>query len=90
VKLEAISLMRLLPAGAADLGDVTREELREASHGEWSALLGRKDDLRDGLAPADAPTEECEVLPGYDTVVPLAEAQVKENEPVIELRFSEG
>ena len=96
VSLEAISLLRFLPAAAADLGDVSREEMRRANQGKWSARLGRKDDLRDSLAPPELEpelkpepeTEECAELDGYDRFLPAPEASPVPGEPVIELRFS--
>lgn len=90
MNLEAISLLRILPAGGADLGEATREDMRQADVGKWSDPCGRQDDLRETMAAADAPTEEHEALPGFDAVVPLGEADARPQEPVVELRFSEG
>ena len=93
MNLEVISLFRFLPAAGADMGDVSREELREADMGQWSHSCGRRDDLQEGLGPDD-PTEEHVPTPaelsGFDIVLPLAEPDPVENEPRIELRFSEG
>ncbi len=96
MNLEVISLFRFLPAAGAELGDVTREELREADMGQWSHPCGRHDDLQAGLAPPgpDDPTEEQEASPtelrGYDIVLPLEDDGSSMHEPLIELRFSEG
>ncbi len=51
MKLEAISLVRILPAGAAQVGaDVTRDQLRAAEVGSWAATeLG--DGARDDVGP---------------------------------------
>jgi hypothetical protein len=91
VKLEAISLLRFMPAAAADMGDVTREELRQAEQGQWSAKLGRVDDLRRGLPRCedDVDTEEAlgADVPGFDVVLAVGEADDADG-PVVELRFS--
>ena len=39
-KLEAYSLMRILPAEGAKVGDITRQELRDAELGTWVAPCG--------------------------------------------------
>ena len=89
-KLEAISLMRFLPAGAAQLGEgVTRDQMREAGLGAWSAPCERKDDLRtDSERAADAGLE------GYDIVLqqPEDESEIP-TEPggsVFRVRFQAG
>lgn len=64
MKLEAVSLFRILPAGAAELG-VSREEMREAGVGAWSAGGGQQDDVSrlfdpeefDEVLPAPEPEE---------------------------------
>ena len=87
-KLEAVSLMRLLPAGAADLGDgVTREQLREAGLGAWSTRCGRRDDV--SAATVDAPDPGLE---DYDAVLPqpedTSEAPTAPGGPVVRMQFS--
>ena len=93
MNLEAISLLRFMPAAAADLGDVTREEMRRADQGKWCAKLGVKDDLRAGLPRCedDVDTEEARRadVPGFDVVLPAGEADDSEG-PVVELSFSAG
>jgi hypothetical protein len=89
-KLEAISLMRFLPAGAANMGEgVTREQLREAGLGRWSAPCGRTDDVRSAEERAAAAG-----LEGYDVVLPqpedASEAPTAPGGPVIRIRFQAG
>jgi len=89
-KLEAISLMRLLPAGAAAIGEgVTRDQLREAGLGAWSAPCGRKDDLR-----TEAERAEAAELEGYDIVLPQpedeSEAPTEPGVPVLRMCFQAG
>ena len=46
MKPEALGFFRILPAGAADIGDeVSREDLREAGLGDWSLRDVGSDDL---------------------------------------------
>ena len=84
MKLEAISLIRFLPAGAADIG-VRRDVLRESGAGAWSAPGGQRDDLR-GLTDDRAPPAQCE-LADYDPVVPLDDRAAAKGERVLVLRF---
>ncbi|GEM_PF-2862729 len=94
MNLEAISLLRFLPAGAADMGDVTREEMRQAGAGRWSAPLRRADDMRPALeAPVEdepATEERAGDLPGYDRVLPLDDGEPDERAPVVMLSFKTG
>lgn len=79
-KLEAIGLMRLLPAGAAHLGEgVTREHVRQAGMGPWSAQLDQREDLRGVLPPPE--------LDGYDVVLPMEDEDDIPTEDAVVLRF---
>lgn len=62
MKLEAISLFRILPAGAAEIG-VSRQEMREAGVGSWSAGGGQRDDVSCLFDPEE-----------FDEVMPSPEA----------------
>lgn len=82
-KLEAIGLMRLLPAGATHLGEgITREHMREAELGGWSARVPGREDLRADLPPPE--------LDGYDVVLPLEDEDDLPTEEAIVLRFGAG
>ncbi len=87
---EAASMLRFMPAGTADLGEATRDELREADLGCWSDDTRRTDDLRGGLALEEEDTEliECPELAGFDVVRPLEDEAPQTEGPVLELRFS--
>jgi hypothetical protein len=85
MKLEAISLIRFLPAGAADVG-VSREALRAADAGAWSAPGGQRDDVRCLAGDGRPPSAQCE-LADYDPVVPLDDRAVAQGERAIPLRF---
>ena len=90
MKLEAISLMKILPSGAADVGGVTRQQLRDAGVGRWSAQCESVDDLRDAF---DAPEPDTEIVPcpeleGYDQ--PTRVEGEDKAQGVVELRFVEG
>ncbi len=78
-RLEAISLLRFLPPGTADLGELSRAEMREAGLGAWSAPLHAREDTR----PPDG-------LHDYDEVLPAEPAAPAPGERVIELRFKAG
>ena len=88
MKLEAISLMKLLPAGAADVGGVTRQQLRDAGVGQWSAQCEAVDDLRAAIDGPEPDTEivECPELEGYDRPTRIVDAK----DEVVELRLAEG
>lgn len=98
MKVEAISLVRILPAGAASLGEgVTRAQLREAQVGLWSAAPegeGTRDDLGAGGVgavaaaagnPGAAPARPS--LDDYDHPLPLGEHAPRKGERVVVLRF---
>lgn len=77
-RLEAISLLRFLPPGAADVGEgITREDLRAEGVGVWSDPCGRVDDLRP-------------IFEDFDEVLHVAAEEPKAGERVIELRFKAG
>lgn len=80
--------MRFMPPGAANIGEgVTRQQLRDAGLGAWSASCGRTDDVSaiQGRPPAqdDAPLFE-----DFDEVLPADAVEALDDEPRIELRFS--
>lgn len=98
-KLETFSLMRMLPPGAADMGDVTRDELRDRDLGTWSAPCGRTDDVAAALVPGPDPARasarppssdrDPRLMEDFDEVLPHGERdETAEQGPVIELRFS--
>ena len=82
---EALAFIRILPAGAADIGpDVTRAELREAGAGNWSLACGGRDDLSSVLGPDPRAPE---IPPEYDVIVTAHERPPEAGEPVVHLRF---
>lgn len=90
-KLETFSLMRMLPAGAADMGDVTREELRERDLGAWSAPSGRIDDVRAVQGAVVSSPQDPRTMADFDEVLPLEERDAAaDRERVIELSFKAG
>ena len=77
---EALAYFRILPAGAADVGDdVSREDLREAGLGDWSLKGVGHDDLTDVLPPL--PDE-------YDVPIRMDDRAPGPGEPVVELKMS--
>lgn len=63
MKRDALAFFRILPAGAADLGEeVSREDLRAAGLGDWSMRDVGRDDLGDVFGPE------------FDEVLPFDEA----------------
>ncbi len=90
-KLEAFSLMRMLPPRAAQVGDVTREELRQAELGTWTAACGRKDDVGAALEPVTSTPEDPRLMEDFDEVLPQEGRQkADQGEKVIELSFKAG
>lgn len=89
MKKEALAFIRLLPAGAADIGpDVTRAELREAGVGNWSLACGGRDDLSGDLPPIDEATPpKRDLPPEFDELVPLTDRPPEAHEKVVTLRF---
>jgi len=83
VKLEAISLVRILPAGQANVGDVTRDQLRENEVGRWAARVPTRDDVSCvyGPPPARHPLDD------YDHPVPVDDREPEPGENVVVLRF---
>lgn len=47
MKRDALAFFRILPAGAADVGEVSREELRADGLGDWCLKDVGHDDLGD-------------------------------------------
>jgi hypothetical protein len=82
VKQEAISLMRFLPPGAADLGEeVTRDDMRAAGIGEWSGRVTHRDDVSCVFdRPPELPEE-------FDYVVPMMDEVTEPGIKVTRLRF---
>lgn len=79
MKREALGFFRILPAGAADVGeDVSREDLRAAGAGDWSLRDVGRDDLSDVLAPLDE---------DYDEPVCLDDRPPAEGERVVQVIF---
>jgi hypothetical protein len=77
MKREALAFFRILPAGAADVGeDVSREDLRAAGLGDWSMHDLSSDDLSDVLPPLG---------PDYDTPLLLDDKPPRPDEEVIYL-----
>lgn len=76
MKREALGLFRILPAGAANVGDVSREELREAGVGRWSLQDVSSDDLTDVLPPMEGE---------YDIPVRLDDRPPEAGERVVEI-----
>ena len=83
MKLEAISLVRILPAGGANVGDVSRDELRGAEVGKWAARV----EARDDVTPVYGPPPARHPLDDYDRPVPLDDREPEPGERVIVLRF---
>lgn len=78
MKTDALAFFRILPAGAADVGDVSREELREAGAGDWTMKGGiEREDLGD-------------LFPELTDFEVLNEAPEKLDPDAIELRFRES
>lgn len=77
---DALAFLRILPAGAADIGpEVTREELREAGVGDWVVTGGMVDDVG-CLFP--------EFGPEYDVVLPMDAAPARV-ERAVQVRFKD-
>lgn len=100
MKLEALAFVRILPPGAADVGDVSREDLRDAGAGTWSARVAHRDDvgcLFDEVpeAPPEARTatrpdvaaRPAELPPEFDYVVPTTDEKPAPTERVVTMRF---
>lgn len=84
MKRDALAFFRILPAGAADIGeDVTREDLRAAGAGQWVVTERMEDDVSCIFGPERAK----EIPLDYDIPLPLNEAQPLDNERVIQLKF---
>lgn len=83
MKLEAISLVRILPAGKANVGNVTRDELRDSEVGKWAAQVPARDDVSCvyGPVPAKHPLDD------YDHPVPLDDREPEPGENVVVFRF---
>ncbi|MFZ5478074.1 MAG: hypothetical protein ACOZNI_14965 [Myxococcota bacterium] len=78
-KRQALGFFRILPAGAADVGDdVSREDLREAGLGDWSLKDVGSDDLSDVMP---------ELGPEYDVPVLLDDRPPAPGEKVVKLTF---
>jgi hypothetical protein len=97
LKLEALAFVKMLPPRAVDIGpDVTRDELRAAGVGAWSAEVQFRDDARcvpAVLDAADRAPAERKALPelsDFDEVIPTAERDTKKGEVVTVLRFGSG
>jgi len=74
---QALGFFRILPAGAADVGDeVSREDLRAAQLGDWSMSDVGRDDLSDVVFPFDGE---------YDEPVLLDDRAPERGERVVEL-----
>ncbi len=88
---EALAFIRILPAGAADIGpDVTRAELREAGLGSWSLACGGRDDLSRELAALDDAGPPPTLPPEYDELIPISDRPPEIHENVVVLRFGTG
>ncbi len=82
MKREALGFFRILPAGAADIGDdVSREDLRAAGMGDWSLRDVGCDDLTDVLPPLDGE---------YDEPVRLDDRAAEPGESVVELKMGKA
>lgn len=86
---DALAFFRILPAGAADVGeDVSREELREAGAGDWFLKVGSQDDvgcLFDEVP--EYPGRPAEIPEDYDVPVPTTDEAPTAGEKVVEVRF---
>jgi len=91
-KLEAYSLMRILPAEGAKVGDITRQELRDAELGTWVAPCGRSDDLRDVQGPRPSSPEDPRAMHDFDTPLPMDPRRADDHadDRVIVLSFKAG
>jgi hypothetical protein len=78
---EALAYLRMLPAGAADVG-VSREELRAAGAGDWSMVNVARDDLA-----ADLPDACVDPLADYDAPVRLDDDAPRPGERVLVVSF---
>ena len=89
MKRDALAFFRILPAGAADIGDdVSREDLRRAGAGDWFLKLGNQDDvgcLFDEVP--DFPERPPEIPEEYDVPVATTDEAPKAGEKVVEVRF---
>jgi hypothetical protein len=82
VKREALAFFRILPAGAADVGDdVSREDLRAAGAGDWSLKDLGGDDLSDVLPPFG---------PEYDEPVLMDDREPATEEKVTRLELGKA
>jgi hypothetical protein len=91
-KRDTLAFFRILPAGAADIGDdVTREDLRQAGVGDWAMTGVGADDLSDvgGLFGG----EYDEPVP-LDTVhlepLPMEDAPTAPRVPFVELKLGKA
>lgn len=88
MKQEALAFIKILPAGAADIGpDVSREELREAGVGAWSASVTHRDDVGCLFDPEELAERPAELPPEFDYVVPTTDEAPAASERTIRLRF---
>jgi len=82
VKREALAFFRILPAGAADVGDeVSREDLRAAGAGDWSLRDLGGDDLTDVLPPLG---------PEYDEPIRMDDRPPADGERVVTLALGKA
>ena len=82
MKREALAFFRILPAGAADMGEVTREELRAEGLGLWSLTEPIAEDIGCVFNRPEEISEE------YD--IPLIEHVERPDEVVTHVRFRES
>ncbi len=74
---EALGFFRILPAGAADIGDdVSREDLRTARIGDWSLQNVGSDDLTDVLLDGE-----------YDIPLRMDDRTPDAGAPVVEIKM---
>lgn len=77
MKPGALAFFRILPPGAAEVGeDVSREDLRAAGAGDWAMTELTADDLTDVLPPTEAE---------FDIPICLDDQKPARGEPVIHL-----
>lgn len=79
MKRDALAFFRILPAGAADVGEgVSREDLRAAGAGDWSIKDVAADDLSDLFGDE------------YDEPILLDERPTDPGVPYIELKIGKA